>query len=236
MAEIEVSNISKVFGRRDVLRDVEFAVEEGGFLSIMGPNGAGKTTTLRILATLLTPTSGSVTVAGLNLSDDPMPVRRVIGFISHEPLLYPDLTAYENLRFYAEMYGVPDRERRIAELLDRVELGHRRYDQVRTFSKGMTQRLAIARALVHRPRVLLLDEPYSGLDPHAVDILDGLLAEIRAEHTFVMVSHSISKALELSDQVLIMDGGRIVFRQSGTVDEGHFAAVYREHVSEGVTI
>jgi heme exporter protein A len=236
MAEIEVTGVTKVFGRRDVLRDVSFAVEQGGFLSIMGPNGAGKTTTLRILATLLAPTSGGVRIAGLDPSDDPMPVRRTIGFISHQPLLYLDLTAYENLRFYAEMYGVPERERRISDLLQRVELSHRRYDQVRTFSKGMLQRLAIARALLHQPRVLLLDEPYSGLDPHAVDILDGLLAEIRAEHTFVMVSHSIAKTLELSDQVLVMDGGRVVFRQSGTIDEAHFAAVYREHVSEGVAV
>jgi len=236
MAEIEVTGVTKVFGRRDVLRDVSFAVEQGGFLSIMGPNGAGKTTTLRILATLLAPTSGGVRIAGLDPSDDPMPVRRTIGFISHQPLLYLDLTAYENLRFYAEMYGVPERERRISDLLQRVELSHRRYDQVRTFSKGMLQRLAIARALLHQPRVLLLDEPYSGLDPHAVDILDGLLAEIRAEHTFVMVSHSIAKTLELSDQVLVMDSGRVVFRQSGTIDEAHFAAVYREHVSEGVAV
>ena len=236
MAEIEVTGVTKVFGRRDVLRDVSFAVEQGGFLSIMGPNGAGKTTTLRILATLLAPTSGGVRIAGLDPSDDPMPVRRTIGFISHQPLLYLDLTAYENLRFYAEMYGVPERERRISDLLQRVELSHRRYDQARTFSKGMLQRLAIARALLHQPRVLLLDEPYSGLDPHAVDILDGLLAEIRAEHTFVMVSHSIAKTLELSDQVLVMDGGRVVFRQSGTIDEAHFAAVYREHVSEGVAV
>lgn len=236
MAEIEVTGVTKVFGRRDALRDVSFAVEQGGFLSIMGPNGAGKTTTLRILATLLAPTSGGVRIAGLDPSDDPMPVRRTIGFISHQPLLYLDLTAYENLRFYAEMYGVPERERRISDLLQRVELSHRRYDQLRTFSKGMLQRLAIARALLHQPRVLLLDEPYSGLDPHAVDILDGLLAEIRAEHTFVMVSHSIAKTLELSDQVLVMDGGRVVFRQSGAIDEAHFAAVYREHVSEGVAV
>jgi heme exporter protein A len=165
-----------------------------------------------------------------------MPVRRVIGLISHSPLLYLDLTAYENLRFYADMYGVPERERRMGELLERVELSHRRYDQVRTFSKGMLQRLAIARALLHRPRVLLLDEPYSGLDPHAVDILDGLLAEIRAEHTFVMVSHSIPKTLQLSTQVVIMDAGRIVYRQAGRVDEGDFVAVYREHVNEGVAL
>ena len=216
-----------------MLRDVSFSVERGGFLAIFGPNGAGKTTTLRILATLLSPSSGSIRVAGHDLADDPTPVRRALGFISHSPLLYRDLTAYENLRFYADMYGLDDREARITELLDRVELAHRRYDVVRTFSKGMLQRLAIARALLHRPRVLLLDEPHSGLDPHAVDILDGLLAEIRDEHTFVMVTHHIQKGLELASQVLIVDGGRVVFRQTGAVDDAAFTAVYREHVSEG---
>jgi heme exporter protein A len=232
--EIVVEGLTKAFGRRDVLRDVSFTVERGGFLVLFGPNGAGKTTTLRILATLLASSSGTVRIAGRDLRDDPMPVRRSIGLISHSPLLYRDLTAYENLRFYADMYGIDDRERRITDLLDRVELSHRRYDVVGTFSKGMLQRLAIARALLHRPRVLLLDEPHSGLDPHAVDILDGLLAEVRDEHTFVMVTHHIQKGLELASQVLILDGGRVVFRQSGTVDHGAFTAVYREHVREGV--
>jgi heme exporter protein A len=231
--EIRVAGLSKVFGRRDVLRDVSFAVERGGFLAMFGPNGAGKTTTLRVVATLLSPSSGSISVAGHDLRDDPMPVRRAIGFISHNPLLYRDLTAEENLRFYAAMYGVADSDGRIRDLLERVELSHRRFDVVRTFSKGMLQRLAIARALLHRPRVLLLDEPHSGLDPHAVDILDGLLDEIRAEHTFVMVTHNMRKGLELADQVMILDGGRIVFRQTGRVAEDDFVAVYREHVREG---
>jgi len=232
-AEIWVEGVSKVFGRRDVLRDISFAVERGGFLAMFGPNGAGKTTTLRIVATLLSPSSGAVRVAGHDLKDDPMPVRRAIGFISHNPLVYRDLTAEENLRFYSAMYGVADDGRRIRDLLERVELSHRRFDVVRTFSKGMLQRLAIARALLHKPRVLLLDEPHSGLDPHAVDILDGLLDEIRAEHTFVMVTHNMRKGLELADQVLILDGGRIVFRQTGKLAEDAFAAVYREHVREG---
>ena len=116
------------------------------------------------------------------------------------------------------MYGLEDREERITELLDRLELSHRRYDVVRTFSKGMRQRLAIARAILHRPRVLLLDEPHSGLDPRAVDILDGLLAEIRAEHTFVMVTHHIQKGLELATQLMIVDGGKIVWEHDAGVD------------------
>ncbi len=232
-AEIEVARLTRAFGRRQVLRGISFTVEKGGFLSIFGPNGAGKTTTLRVLATLLTPSGGSVKVAGHDVVEDAMPVRRAIGLISHSPLLYLDLTAYENLRFYADMYGVPDREERIDELLDRVELAHRRYDVVRTLSKGMRQRLAIARAILHRPRVLLLDEPHAGLDPRAVDILDGLLAEIRAEHTFVMVTHNIAKGLELGTQVMIIDDGKIVFETAQGVDPSAFSAVYREHVHEG---
>ena len=148
-------------------------------------------------------------------------------------MLYLDLTAQENLRFYADMYGLEDREARITELLERLELSHRRYDVVRTFSKGMRQRLAIARAILHRPRVLLLDEPHSGLDPRAVDILDGLLAEIREEHTFVMVTHHIEKGLELATRLMIVDGGKIVWEHDAGVARDTFNAVYREHVQEG---
>jgi heme exporter protein A len=162
-----------------------------------------------------------------------MPVRRTIGFISHNPMLYPDLTAQENLRFYADMYGVEDREARIGDLLERLELSHRRHDIVRTYSKGMRQRLAIARAILHRPRVLLLDEPHSGLDPRAVDILDGLLQEIRDEHTFVMVTHNIAKGLEWGTDLMIIENGSIAYEHAAGVDHDSFSAVYREHVHDG---
>ena len=231
--EIEVQGLRKTFGRREVLKGLSFSVERGGFLAVFGPNGAGKTTTLRVLATLLTPSSGSIKLGGHDVREDAMPVRRTIGFISHNPMLYLDLTAQENLRFYADMYGIEDREPRIAELLERLELTHRRFDVVRTFSKGMRQRLAIARAVLHRPSVLLLDEPHSGLDPRAVDILDGLLGEIRSEHTFVMVTHNIAKGLEWASQVMIIDGGRVVYERAAGVDTAAFHAVYREHVQEG---
>ena len=234
--EIRVEGLGKAFGRREVLRDVSFTVGRGGFLTLFGPNGAGKTTTLRLVATLLRPSSGSVSVAGHDLKNDPMPVRRAIGFISHNPLLYRDLTAQENLRFYADMYGVADPGRRIGELLERVELSHRRYDVVSTYSKGMLQRLAIARALLHEPRVLLLDEPHSGLDPHAVEILDGLLGEIRAAHTFVMATHNLRQGLALADQVMILDAGRVVFSHVGRLAADEFAAVYHEHVREGALV
>ena len=231
--EIEVEGLRKTFGRREVLKGISFGVPRGGFLSIFGPNGAGKTTTLRVLATLLTASGGTVKVAGHDVREDPMPVRKAIGFISHNAMLYPDLTAQENLRFYADMYGVEDREARITELLERLELSARRYDVVRTYSKGMRQRLAIARAILHRPRVLLLDEPHSGLDPRAVDILDGLLTEIRAEHTFVMVTHNIAKGLEWATDLMIIESGRIAYEHAAGVDHESFSAVYREHVNDG---
>jgi heme exporter protein A len=220
--EILVEGLGKRYGRREALRDVSFAVERGGFLAVFGPNGAGKTTALRVLAGLATATTGRVRVAGADVREDPLPVRRAVGFISHNPLLYPDLTAYENLRFFADMYGVgvdaAARDARIAQLLDRVELPTRRNDTVRTFSRGMRQRLAIARAILHAPRVLLLDEPHAGLDARAVGILDGLLAEIRGDHTFVMVTHSLDHGLAAASGVLLLDAGRVVL--SGPCDEG----------------
>jgi heme exporter protein A len=233
LLEIDVEGLRKTFGRREVLKGLSFSLRRGGFLSIFGPNGAGKTTTLRVLATLLTASAGKVTMAGHDVREDPMPVRRTIGLISHTPMLYPDLTAQENLRFYADMYGVEDRETRISDLLERLELSHRRHDVVRTYSKGMRQRLAIARAILHRPRVLLLDEPHSGLDPRAVDILDGLLTEIRDEHTFVMVTHNIAKGLEWGTDLMIIEAGRIVYEHAAGVDHDSFSAVYREHVHDG---
>ena len=231
--EIEVEGLRKTFGRREVLKGLSFSVERGGFLSIFGPNGAGKTTTLRVLATLLSASDGSVKVAGHDVRNDPMPVRSTIGLISHTPMLYPDLTADENLRFYADMYGLQDRETRISDLLERLELSHRRHDVVRTYSKGMRQRLAIARAVLHRPRVLLLDEPHSGLDPRAIDILDGLLTEIRDEHTFVMVTHNIAKGLDWGTELMIIENGRIAYKHEAGVDHETFSAVYREHVRDG---
>lgn len=212
--EIEVEGLRKTFGRREVLKGLSFGVPRGGFLSIFGPNGAGKTTTLRVLATLLTASAGSVKIAGHDVREDPMPVRTAIGLISHNAMLYPDLTAQENLRFYADMYGVGEeareRDARICGLLDRVELSVRRNDRVRTFSRGMRQRLAIARAILHGPRVLLLDEPHAGLDARAAAILDALLAEIRGEHTFVMVTHRVDEGLARATQVLVLDEGRVV--------------------------
>lgn len=230
-AEIDVKNLSKSFGRRLVLDKISFELQKGGFLSIFGPNGAGKTTMVKILSTLIAPTSGQVTIAGIKLTDDPTPIRQRIGLISHNPLLYLDLNAYENLKFYGALYRVENLEDRIEQLLERVELSHRRYDLVRTYSKGMTQRLSIARALLHRPSILFLDEPHSGLDPHAVDILDGLLDDIRSEHTFIMITHNLDKGLSLCSSAVILDAGKIVFHEDKAgMHISEFEKIYRHTV------
>lgn len=211
--EIEVKNLNKLFGRRQVLKNISFNLKHGDFLTIFGPNGAGKTTLIKILATLVKPTSGEIMLNGQLFGDDTAALRKQIGLISHQPLLYPDLSAYENLEFYGSLYGVANLHERIVELLKKVELSSRRYDLVRTYSKGMQQRLAIARALIHKPRILFLDEPHTGLDPHAVEILDSLIAEIRADHTFIMITHNLEKGLALSDSIMILKEGEIIYHQ-----------------------
>jgi len=163
-------------------------------------------------------------------------LRKHIGLISHNPLLYPDLSAEENLEFFADLYGVPNPKARAKELLVAVELDHRRLDLVREFSRGMLQRLSIARALLHKPEIVFLDEPYSGLDPHAMDILDSLIGQIREEHTFVMISHDLQKGLELCSHALILAKGSVVlFAEHDAIDPDEFAARYRATVGMGVS-
>ncbi len=233
---LEVSDLSRVFGARKALDRVSLELPAGSFLSIFGPNGAGKTTFLKILSTLAVPSSGTARVLGLNTTEDAVELRERIGFISHNPLLYPDLTAEENLQFFAEIYCIERPAERIRELLTAVELDHRRLDLVRTFSRGMLQRLSIARALLHEPEVIFLDEPYSGLDPHAADILDSLIAQIRERHTFVMVSHDLTKGLELCTHALILAKGKVVlFEPRAEIDEAEFASLYRATVGMGVS-
>ncbi|MDP2211021.1 MAG: ABC transporter ATP-binding protein [Candidatus Aquicultor sp.] len=230
-AEIEVTGLSKYFGKRKVLTKISFELEKGGFLSLFGPNGAGKTTLVKILSTLVAPSEGTVSVAGLDPYKNSAAIRSKIGLISHSPLLYLDLSAEENLRFYGAMYGVDNVDARIDELLEQVELDHRRYDLVRTFSKGMMQRLAIARALLHRPSVLFLDEPHTGLDPHAVDIFESLLDTIRQDHTFIMITHNIERGLALCSKAMILYNGQIAFYQNkADLDTEMFNEIYRRKV------
>lgn len=232
---IETKKLTKVFGDRKALDKVSIEVPEGAFLSIFGPNGAGKTTLVRTLATLSRATSGTALVAGFDAKEEPDKVREHIGLISHNPMLYPDLTAMENLMFTAQLYGVVNAEERVRELLRAVELDHRRFDVVRTFSRGMTQRLSIARALMNDPDVVFLDEPYAGLDPHAVEIFDGLIEQLRDGRTFIMVSHDLQKGLDVCTHALVLARGRVVsYAPKEDIDFEQFRQLYRETVGMGV--
>ena len=209
---IETKKLSKVFGNRKAVDNVTIEVPQGAFLSIFGPNGAGKTTLLRVLSTLSRATSGKATLMGVDLKEEPDRARDHIGLISHNSMLYPDLTAEQNLMIYARLYGVVDPEARV-----------------------MTQRLSIARALIHDPDVVFLDEPYSGLDPHAVEIFDELIERQREGRTFVMVSHDLQKGFAMCTHALVLARGRVVaFDQKDAFDFDEFAALYRSTVGMGV--
>lgn len=234
-AAIRASHLTKAFGGRAAVDDATFSLPTGAFLTVFGPNGAGKTTLLRMLSTLSRPTSGTVEIAGIDAKEEPDKVRGSIGVVSHDSMLYPDLSAEENLVFFGRLYGVPDPEARAVELLDAVGLKHRRLDRVRTFSRGMTQRVSIARALMNDPAVVLLDEPYSGLDPHAVQVFDDLIDSVRDERTFVMVSHDFQRGSALATHVLVMAKGRVVkFAPKGDFAEGELFDIYKRTVGEGV--
>jgi len=226
---INVHGLTKSFGPRAALVGVDLGVDAGEFVTLVGPNGAGKTTLLRILATLTKPTKGSVRIAGLDPVKNGEQARRLIGFLSHHTLLYDDLTAEQNLNFYAQMYDLDNASARIADLLEQVRLTARRRDLVRTFSRGMQQRLSVARAVLHRPQVLLLDEPYTGLDPNAAQVLTDLLAELAGEGcTVLLTTHNLERGLALGQRMLVLSQGRIVYdERRESIDPTAFPETYR---------
>jgi heme exporter protein A len=227
---IELTALTKTFARVPVLRSISFKVEAGEFVALVGPNGAGKTTLLRIVASLAQPTFGRVTVNGYELPSQADDVRRMLGVVSHHPLLYGDLTADENLRFYAEMYSVPNQSARISEVLEQVGLIKRRKDLVRTFSRGMAQRLAIGRAILHDPQIMLLDEPHTGLDQDASAMLDSVLKTVAIQgRTVLMISHDLPHALALASKVAVLSRGKIVYQAATAgLNAADFAKTYGE--------
>jgi heme exporter protein A len=219
---------------KTVLRGLDFKVETGEFVALLGPNGAGKTTFLRILASLSRPALGDVCIAGYRLPQQAAAVRRRLGVVSHLPLLYGDLTAEENLRFYGRMYGVPHLDRRITEVLDMVGLSARRRDLVRTFSRGMQQRLAIGRAVLHDPEVMLFDEPHTGLDQDACAMLDHVLQEVAARgRTVVMTSHDLARVSDLASRFDILSRGVIVASAlRNEIEPNNLLAFYKQALQE----
>jgi heme exporter protein A len=219
----------KTFGLKPVLRGLNLHLEAGEFVALLGPNGAGKTTLLRILASLARPSLGEVRLAGHHLPGEASAVRRILGVVSHQPLLYGDLTAEENLRFYARLYSVPQAKRRIDEILEMVGLDRRRRDRVREYSRGMQQRLAIGRAVLHDPLILLFDEPHTGLDQEASAMLDGVLRQVAGRgRTVLMTSHDLLRAADLASRIDILSGGVIARSLSrGQPEWDDLPALYR---------
>ena len=231
-AVLEVTGLAKRFGHVRALRGVDFALRAGESLAVFGPNGAGKTTLLRVLAGLLRPDAGSVTFGGTRLVRGDAAHRRRVGLISHHSLLYDGLTAAENLAFYARLYSLPAPRAAAARALAGVGLEARADDLVGTFSRGMVQRLAIARALLHDPEVMLLDEPFSGLDQRAAGTLRSLLTRLRSERrTMVLVTHNIDEGLELASHVAIQVAGRFVSLGARDGDLAAYRARYAEATS-----
>lgn len=223
---IEIRALTKSFGLRPVLRGIDLSLAGGESMALLGPNGVGKTTLLRIVSTLSKPDQGQVMVTGLNTATRGHAVRSMLGVVSHHPLLYEELTAEENLRFYARLYGVADAGILIGEVLAKVGLELRRHDQVRTFSRGLKQRLAIGRAILHQPPVMLLDEPYTGLDRDATAVLDEVLHGVAgSRRTILMATHDLAQGIALADRVAILSGGKLVY-------ETRSADIYQNDLSE----
>lgn len=204
--------LTKRFGMTKVLRGIDLELQPGEFLSLFGPNGAGKSTLLHILSTLMHPTSGKARLLGHDIAEEGEEIRKYIGVLSHHPLLFPTLTAAENLKFYGQMFAVPDLNIRIETLLNDVELQEFHDRPIENFSRGMQQRLAIARALLHQPRLLMLDEPYTGLDQHGIAFLTATLRTFKKSGgTVVMVSHDFAQGLELCTKAAILKRGKLAY-------------------------
>ncbi len=208
---LEIKGLKKSFGLKPILRGIDLELNQGERKALMGANGAGKTTLLRILAGLTAPSAGTVRIAGLDLTRDAQRVRQLVGFVGHQPYLYDELTALENLLFFGRMYAVKDAQQRARALLHRVGLEKRVQDRVNTLSRGQLQRLALARALLHSPRLLLLDEPDTGLDEQGNELLEVLLDEHIAQGgAALLATHQLAHALKLGDSIVTLDNGRIV--------------------------
>ena len=232
IAAIETASLTRKFGRRAAVRDLTFQLREGECLALFGPNGAGKTTLLRVLAGLLRPTSGTAKVSGVALPGGAA-ARSVVGLISHQSMLYAPLTALENVEFTAKLYGVRSPRDAAMRALERIRLADRAHSLVRSLSRGMQQRVSIARAIVHAPRVVLLDEPYTGLDEAGASALSDALMALRSDGAaLVLVTHHLSEGLALATHTAIMRDGQFVrYETRGDVSVETYRDKYRDAVT-----
>ncbi|MBZ0302036.1 MAG: heme ABC exporter ATP-binding protein CcmA [Anaerolineae bacterium] len=236
-ALIETRALVKAYDLLVVLRKLDLHIQRGEFVALLGPNGSGKSTLLKLLSGLTHPTSGTILIGGWELPGEAAAVRSQIGMVSHKTLLYENLTARENLQFFARLYNLANSNERIDALLKQVGLSKRGDSLVRTFSRGMQQRLSIARALLHAPDVLFFDEPYTGLDPDAATTLDDLLIQAQRDgHTIIMTTHELERAARLASRVLILSRGTVGYdAPASNLTASQLAAAYADltHVAVG---
>jgi heme exporter protein A len=227
---LELNNVQKSFGLKPVLRGVDLTLNAGERMALLGANGAGKTTLLRILAGLIRPGGGRVTIGGLDLREQTREVQRKVGFVAHQPYLYDDLTALENLLFFARMYTLEQPRQRAEALLQRVDLGKRSRERAGSLSRGQLQRLALARALLHTPDLLLLDEPETGLDQEGLTLLAELLQEHHARGgTLLFTTHDLESAPGRCDHVALLSRGRVAYQQvAASLEREDMLRVYQE--------
>lgn len=230
---MRIRGVTKSFGRAPVLRGIDLDVPMGQTLSLVGANGSGKTTLLKILATLSKPDSGRALVGGLSLDKHGALIRRRIGVVTHDPLLYDDLTGRENLRFFCRMFGVDGADERLERVTEMVGMTERLDQRIGAMSHGMKKRFSIARALLHNPPILLMDEPESGLDREAVALLDAIIMD-RSEprRTVIMTTHNFERAIRLGDTLAVLSGGRVSY--VGKADSEEARELYAGHTESAI--
>lgn len=208
---IEIKKLTKQADNKLILRGVDLSIKKGETVAILGPNGAGKSTLLKVLATLIKPTSGLIKINGLDLKKDHIEIKKLLGYLPHSSLLYDHYSPLENLVFFGNIYGVNNVEQKASKLVKEVGLSFFLNEPVKNFSRGMIQRIAIARAIIHNPEILLLDEPHTGLDQGAISILNNVILSMKEKGaTTLMVTHDFKQAAEICDRIIIVKNGRIV--------------------------
>lgn len=221
---LELTRVVKRFGPVTAVRNLSLGIEKGQFVALFGPNGAGKTTLLQLIAQLSQPTAGSLSFP----EKDTLQLRRLIGYVSHQSLLYGQLTGFENLIFYARLYGLEEPAERATNMLQKMDLARASHQLTATYSSGMKQRLSLGRALIHEPELLLLDEPYAGLDRHGSRLLTDVLRQLREQgRTVILITHNLFEGLTLADRVLIMRRGELMYEaRRDQINDDQFENLY----------
>jgi len=221
-------NIAKSFGALNVLNSINLSIKRGDRYTLFGSNGVGKTTLVKILSTIMPADSGELILFGKKINRRVKDIKNFIGFMSHESFLYNELTAWENLNFYADLYSINEKEKKIEDILKEIGLFHRSYDRVGTFSRGMRQRLSLARAILHSPELIFLDEPYAGLDIKAQKMLNDIIRRLNNEgKTFFFIIHNIAEVFNITNKIGILSQGKIVYEFEGD-EKKNFTDKYQE--------